>query len=188
MLQKAITLAEKLHKGQYRKSGEPYISHPLAVSKILKDHGFSEEVQTAGILHDLCEDTGISNSEIETLFTEDIAFVLYALSKNTKAKNKNISKTANTPDYRISLYIRRFASCTAENPMVLYVKIADQIHNLSTMQAFTEEKKKRKIAEVKQYFLPIYNNTKNIPESENANYKNILTSLIKTVQSLEISD
>jgi (p)ppGpp synthase/HD superfamily hydrolase len=184
MLQKAISLAKKLHEGQFRKSGEPYVSHPLEVSNILKEHGFSEEVQTVGVLHDLCEDTGISNAEIERLFTQDIASALYALSKNKKPEKGTVPKNEKSADLRVGLYIRRFTSTSQKNPMVLYIKIADQIHNLSTMQAFSKEKKLRKIQEVEQYFLPVYM-TSTVPESEQMNYSRLLRTLRKTLEGLQ---
>jgi guanosine-3',5'-bis(diphosphate) 3'-pyrophosphohydrolase len=184
LVKKAIELATDLHSGQLRKSGEPYISHPLAVLEILKKYGFSEEVQTAGVLHDIGEDTNISNGKIKNLFTENIAFTIYALSKNKKYKVSLEDKKTNSK-FRISLYLRRFISSTSYNPIVLYVKIADQIHNLSTMKAFTNEKKMRKIFEAEKYFMPVYETFLNKNLSEQKNYEDLLISLKNTIKFLK---
>lgn len=186
MLKKAIALAKHLHSGQFRKSGEPYVSHPLAVAEILKKHGFSEEVQTAGVLHDIGEDTDMSNNEIKQLFTENIAFVIYALSKNKKYK-VSLENKGNNSKFRVSLYLRRFISSASSNPIILYVKIADQIHNISTMQAFTKEKKLRKIDEAENFFIPVYESflNKNLPEQKN--YKDLLEVLKSTIEFVKKS-
>lgn len=179
MLSEAIVLATRMHQGQLRSSGEPYISHPLAVANILKQYGFSEEVQAAGVLHDICEDTSFSNFEMSRQFSPEIALVVYALSKNKKPKKKEFSEH----DFRFALYIRRFAACAAQNPMVLYVKIADQIHNLSTMQCFSVEKQNRKREEVVKYFFPLYRSFTNIPPEDLAGYTQMLDHL-KNIVSL----
>lgn len=173
VLEKAKSLASSLHAGQFRLSGEPYITHPLAVAEILKKYGFSEEVQVAGVLHDICEDTAFSNFEMSRQFSPEIAFVIYALSKNKKPKQKVFSEQ----DFRFALYLRRFASCAAQNPTILYVKMADQMHNLQTMQAFSPEKQQRKKQELIQYFLPLYLSFTHIPEEDMPKYQALLHDL-----------
>lgn len=103
-MEDAITLAIHLHKGQKRKSGEDYVTHPLRVMEILKTHNLPEEVLVAAVLHDVCEDTEISNHEIVERFSPRVGFILYALSKNNKPMGKNFSEV----DFRFLLYVRRF--------------------------------------------------------------------------------
>jgi len=177
MIEKAIQLAYNLHLGCYRKSGEPYISHPLAVAEILKESGFSEKVQIAGILHDLCEDTSITNIEISHQFGEDIAFVVYSLSKNKKQKKEEYNG-----DLRMSIYVRRLMIGATHNPMILYVKIADQIHNLSTLSVFSEEKQQRKKNEVKNYFLPTYSSFSHIPKEDEPKFQFLLKKLKEVLE------
>lgn len=181
-LQEAIELATKHHNGQVRKDGTSYIDHPIAVMDLLKKYNFPEEALIAAILHDICEDTELSNLNINELFWHRVWFVVNALTKNHKPKNNkklkedyekkiNENKITNLEtytnfdeyvDYRFHLYMNRFYMWIIADPWIFYIKISDQLHNLSTMWPFPEEKKKRKIAEIEKYFMPIYEKSQEI--------------------------
>ena len=86
---KAFEIANNLHKGQLRKSGEPYIIHPIAVSFILANFGMDTETIVAGLMHDVVEDTGFSIDDIEYEFGKDVAFLVEGVTKLGKIKYKS---------------------------------------------------------------------------------------------------
>ena len=86
-LKEAIEVATKAHEGQLRKTGEPYIIHPLAVKKILEEWGMDEDTVIAGVLHDTVEDTELSLKEIEDTFGKDVAFLVNGVTKLGKARS-----------------------------------------------------------------------------------------------------
>lgn len=181
-LEQAIELAKKLHKWQKRKDWSDYINHPLAVMEILKKYNFPEEVLIAAVLHDVCEDTEVCSLEINELFGTRVGFIVNALSKNQKPKNNEelkkeykereskakISNLENYKDfeeyldYRFHLYLNRLYTWIIADPWILFIKIADQIHNMSDMTSFSKDKKLRKIKEAEEYFLPMYKKSKPI--------------------------
>lgn len=170
MLEDAIKLAEHLHKGQYRKTWEEYINHPLAVMRILSKYDFPEEALICAILHDICEDTEATNVQIRELFWDRVGFIINALTKNQKPKNNKELKEIYEKqklnseyktfeeyvDYRFHLYINRFTIWIIADPWIMYIKMADQMHNLQTVDVFTSEKRARKIAELENFFIPMY--------------------------------
>jgi (p)ppGpp synthase/HD superfamily hydrolase len=198
MLQKAISLAKEKHQGQKRKSGEDYIIHPLAVLKILKDHNFPEEALCAAVLHDICEDTEISALQIGEMFSERVGFMLYALSKNKKPKQNKMLKDSSKKewrkkgtqekDYRFSLYVHKLHLCIGAEPWILFIKIADQLHNLSTLEFFPQKKQRRKIEEVEKFFLPIYKKAEEvIPLEYIKRYHIFVEKLERLVKTLDLS-
>jgi len=181
-LDEAIALATKYHCNQKRKDGSPYIAHPIAVMELLKKYNFPEEALISAILHDICEDTEVSNLNISEQFWTRVWFTINALSKNRKPQNnkelkkdfekkhkeKKISNLENYTNYweymnfRFHLYMNRFYMWIIAEPWIFYIKISDQIHNLWTMDLFPTEKKKRKIEELEKYFIPIYEKVEEI--------------------------
>lgn len=175
-LQQAIDLATKYHQWQIRKDWTKYIEHPIAVMELLNKYNFPEDALIAAILHDICEDTSISNISINDYFWNRVWFSVNALTKNKKPRNnkrlkeeyinkqgklkitnlENYTTFDEYIDYRFHLYINRFYMWIIAEPWIFYIKISDQIHNLSTMAPFTKEKKKRKINEIEKFFMPIY--------------------------------
>lgn len=159
----ALAVASELHKGQKRRDGSDYISHLLSVVNILKTAGFiDEELLVAAILHDVCEDTKLSNLELSNRFGERVGHVVNSLSKNRKPQyeegpvvESKISSFGKF-SYRFWLYINRFALGAMDDHYIMFIKMADQIDNLSTMEHFSEVKKRRKIDEVEECFIPIY--------------------------------
>ena len=204
-LEKAIELAKKYHEGQKRKDGSDYINHPLRVMEFLKKYDFPEELLVAGVLHDMCEDTDITISQINEMFGTRIGFIINALSKNRKPKNhkelkkeyeekKNKRKISNLEnyenfdeyvDYRFHIYLNRLYMGIIAEPRIMFIKIADQIDNLSDMKPFSKEKKLRKINEVEQYFLPMYERCESlfsINEDNLKMYKTFISLLKSTIE------
>lgn len=175
-IQQAIDIAQEFHKWQMRRDWSPYINHPLRVAELLKKFNFPEEAIISAILHDIIEDTDISSYHINELFWTRVWFIINALSKNQKPKDRNELKedfkktdkkykvtnleNYNTfeeyIDFRFHLYINRLYTWIMAEPWIFFIKISDQIDNLSDMKPFRKEKKLRKIEEVEVYFLPIY--------------------------------
>ncbi len=196
-LEKAMELAEKYHTGQLRKSWEPYIIHPIAVMNILKKYNFPEDVLVAAILHDIVEDSHMTNIEINNLFWERVGFILYALSKNPKPKdNDKLKKTYNKEshdkyktykdyiDYRFFMYVNRFYVSIIADPWILFIKMADQIHNLSTLEFLPAKKQIRKIDEVENYFMPIYKKAESImTKMYKDKYKGMLWDILNVIKT-----
>ena len=137
-IKQAIEVATKAHEGQFRKTGEPYIIHPLAVMKILEEWNMDEDTIIAGILHDTVEDTPLTLKEIEEHFGKDVAFLVNGVTKLSKARSgmKNLDEyLPETGDNLLKLLI-----ATGQDIRVLIIKIADRLHNLRTLGALPPEK------------------------------------------------
>lgn len=172
MLEKAVDLAKSLHKGQKRKSWDDYIVHPMSVMSILKEFDFPEEALVCAVLHDIVEDTEKTNIEIRDEFGDRVWFIVNALSKNQKPKNnKELKEKYNREkdelsdlawtfeeyvDYRFYMYLNRFSMGIIADPWIMFIKIADQIDNTSSLNVFPKEKRDRKISELEEHFLPLY--------------------------------
>ena len=204
----ALEIAKELHKWQLRKDGSLYINHPLRVAELLRKHWFPEEVLISAILHDICEDTNLNNININKLFWNRVWFIVNALTKNKKPKNleklkedyenkkvkiSNLEQYNNFEeyiDYRFHLYINRLYTWVIAEPWIFFIKISDQIDNLSDMKPFTKEKKLRKINEVENYFLPIYTKCINIFDIDSKYiklYNNFITMLKKTIKEAKLN-
>lgn len=189
-LEMAIEFAKKNHEGQKRKSGEPYIIHPIAVMEILKRYDFPEDILISWILHDVVEDTEIKNLYIRDNFWDRVGFITHALTKNKKPKKKHLldkyKKVKNKfstfeefIDYRFHIYLNRLHVWIIADPWIMYVKIADQIHNVSTLEYVSEEKKKRKIEELEVHFIPLYEESRISISDENIEKFEILFQELK---------
>jgi len=149
----ALNYALYHHRGQYRKNGEAYIVHPLNVYKKVKALGLSLEFQVASILHDVYEDCEVSLSEIESLFGEKIKFYIYCLSKVSK---KSFTKDFNGQRHRIMKYIERLSMGFKREPLLMIVKMCDQLDNLHTIHVFNRKKQLRILHDLKNLYLPVY--------------------------------
>lgn len=153
-LQKAIAITTKAFINKKRLNGDNYISHCTNVMEILKEFGFEneEDILIAGLMHDVCEDTSIPNKQILDLFGERVGFIVNALSKNKKPTDNQELRG----NHRFMMYMNRFYMGMLAEPYILFIKLADQIDNLGSVDVFRVEKIKRKIDEVELYFLPQY--------------------------------
>jgi RelA/SpoT family (p)ppGpp synthetase len=146
----AFQFAYQLHKGQYRKSGEPYIGHPIAVASLLRDLGGSPAMIAAGFLHDVVEDTCITIEEIEQHFGPEVRQLVEGVTKLSKLDFK--SKTEGQAEN-----FRRMFLAMAQDIRVIVVKLADRLHNMRTLQYMPEEKRRRTAQETRDIFAPLAN-------------------------------
>ena len=152
-IKQAIEVATKAHEGQLRKTGEPYIIHPLAVMKILEEWNMDEDTIIAGILHDTVEDTPLTLKEIEEQFGKDVAFLVNGVTKLSKARSgmKDLDEyLPETGDNLLKLLI-----ATGQDIRVLIIKLADRLHNLRTLGALPPEKQKKIAKESLEVFAPL---------------------------------
>lgn len=147
---RAFNFAYQLHKDQYRKSGEPYIAHPVAVASLLRDLGGDSAMIAAGFLHDVVEDTDVTLEEIEKLFGAEVRQLVEGVTKLSKF---NFS----SKQERQAENFRRMFLAMAQDIRVIVVKLADRLHNMRTLQYLKPEKQKSIARETKEIFAPLAN-------------------------------
>jgi GTP pyrophosphokinase len=147
LIQRAYDFAEKAHEEQKRKSGEPYIIHPLAVAMTLARMRLNSKTIAAGLLHDVADDTPTSVEEIKKEFGEEIAFLVDGVSKLGKLKYRGIEGQA--------VKLRKMFLAMAKDIRVVLVKLADRLHNLRTLKYLPEEKRKRIAMEALEIYAPL---------------------------------
>ena len=150
LIQRAYVFAAQAHAGQTRLSGEPYLSHPLAVAFTLSAMGFDEPTVAAGLLHDTVEDTGTSIEDIDSMFGEEVADIVDGVTKiNTIAfENREEAQAEN---------IRKMILAMSHDMRVLMVKLADRLHNMKTLDYQKQEKRKRIAQETMDIYAPLAN-------------------------------
>jgi GTP diphosphokinase / guanosine-3',5'-bis(diphosphate) 3'-diphosphatase len=146
----AFNFAYQLHEGQYRKSGEPYIAHPIAVATLLRDLGGDSAMIAAGFLHDVVEDTDVTVEEIEERFGTQVRQLVEAVTKLSKFNFS--SKTE-----RQAENFRRMFLAMAKDIRVIVVKLADRLHNMRTLEHLDETRQKRISQETMEIFAPLAN-------------------------------
>ncbi len=150
LIQHAYVYAAKAHEGQTRLSGEPYLSHPLAVANTLAEMGFDEPTVAAGLLHDTVEDTRATIEDIDEYFGEDVADIVDGVTKISLIpfENKEEAQAEN---------IRKMILAMSHDMRVIMVKLADRLHNMSTLD-FQKAHKQRRIAqETMDIYAPLAN-------------------------------
>ena len=147
-ISKAYQYASSLHEGQYRQSGEAYISHPLNVAYILADMHADKDTICAGLLHDTLEDTKITKEDIISDFNEDIANLVDGVTKLSKMNfsSKKEQNLANT---------RKIITGLTEDVRIIIIKLADRLHNMRTLQYKSEFKQKENALETMEIFVPL---------------------------------
>ncbi len=148
LIKKAYNLAEKAHKNQARKSGEPYIIHPVTVACFLAEWGMDTASVVSGLLHDVVEDTDIPLKDIKTMFGEDIAKMVDGLTKINKLD-------FSTREEAQAENLRKMLMAMAEDIRVIIVKFADRMHNLSTLEYVKPQKQRDNAVECLEVYAPI---------------------------------
>ena len=144
----AYKYAKEKHKGQFRKTGEPYIIHPLQVAYILTSIKADKETIIAALLHDTIEDTETSKKDIEEKFGENVARLVDGV---TKINNINVS----TDNEYLTSYYKKIIVGMSEDVRVIIIKLADRLHNMRTLYALPHEKQKKKAKETLEILAPI---------------------------------
>lgn len=150
LLCNAFRLAYDFHGEQYRKSGEPYVAHPIAVAGLLRDLGGSPATIAAGFLHDIIEDTDITGDDLETHFGPEVRFLVEGVTKLSKLEFS--SKTEHQAEN-----FRRMFLAMAKDIRVIVVKLADRLHNMRTLGCLRPDKQRRIALETREIFAPLAN-------------------------------
>jgi len=149
-IEAAYHLSDSAHAGQFRKSGEPYISHPLAVAEILANWHLDAQALMAALLHDVMEDTAITKQEIREKFGKAVAELVDGVSKLDKIEFQ-------TEVHAQAENFRKMLLAMARDVRVILIKIADRLHNMRTLSAMVPEKRQRIARETLEIYAPIAN-------------------------------
>jgi len=146
VIERAYQIAERAHGSQMRKSGDPYITHPLAVTTILADIGMTEPTLCAALLHDTVEDTDYTLDELRKDFGDEVALLVDGVTKLDKVKYGD-SAQAET--------IRKMIVAMSRDIRVLVIKLADRLHNMRTLRYLKQDTQERKARETLEIFAPL---------------------------------
>jgi len=147
VIARAYSFAERAHKGQKRKSGEPYVTHAIAAAETLRAWGMDEATIAAGLLHDVAEDTPVTLETIKKEFGKEIAFLVDGVTKLGHIKYRGAEAKAEN--------LRKMIIAVSEDLRVVFVKLADRLHNMRTLSAVNKEKQKRIALETYEIYAPI---------------------------------
>ena len=148
LIERAYKIAEKMHAGQLRKSGEPYIIHPVAAAEILAELGMDDDTIAAGLLHDVVEDTEYSKEQLVKDFGEEVALLVDGVTKlgSIKFESKEERQAEN---------LRKMFLAMSKDIRVLIIKLSDRLHNLRTIDFMKEEKIIGKSNETLEIYAPL---------------------------------
>ena len=148
VLKRAYDVAEKAHDGQRRRSGEPYICHPLNVANLLVDLGMDTETLAGALLHDVVEDTSVSLAEIKAEFGPDVALLVDGVTKLTKIQFSSMEEQQ-------AENLRKMLLAMSQDVRVMLIKLCDRLHNMRTGDAWPEQKRRDKSLETMEVYAPI---------------------------------
>jgi GTP pyrophosphokinase len=149
-LKKAYVYAARAHKGQTRRSGEPYLSHPLEVASMLADMKLDSTTLLAGLLHDVLEDTDITAVDLRENFGQEVADLVEGVTKMSRVQESS-------PEVRQAETIRKIILTMINDLRVIFIKLADRTHNLKTLKFLPEDKQKQIAKETLDIYAPIAN-------------------------------
>ena len=148
LIEKAYNFAQQAHKGQLRNSGEPYITHPLAVAKILAGLGLDDNTIAAGLLHDVVEDTPKKLEDIRKIFGQEIALLVDGVTKLSRIGYSS------KEERQIENYRKMFLAM-AKDIRVILIKLADRLHNMRTLKHHDFWKQREVAQETLEIFAPL---------------------------------
>lgn len=149
LIEKAYNFAKKAHEGQLRKSGDSYFTHVASTAKNLADLGMKAKTISAGLLHDVMEDTSITKEELIKEFGEEIVGLVEGVTKLGKVKYKGVERNVEN--------LRKFFISIAKDLRVLVIKLADRLHNMETLEHIEPDKQKRIALETLEIYAPLAN-------------------------------
>jgi GTP pyrophosphokinase len=156
LIERAYDRARTAHEGQQRISGEPYITHCLAVAQILADMGMDSTTIAAGLLHDVVEDTGVKLEDIDAEFGSKIAQLVDGVTK-LKQLPFGVEGRSGTKTDREMEYLRKMFLAMGSDFRVILIKLADRLHNMRTLSHMPPHKQAQKSKETLEIFAPIAN-------------------------------
>ncbi len=151
LVQKAYEFANKNHEGQHRKSGEPYIIHPLNVAYILATAGLDEPTICAALLHDIVEDTKVTYQDVVDIFGQEIADLVEGVTKLTQFQQNITVKEQQVEDYR------KMFLAMGKDIRVILIKLADRLHNMRTLKFLSEDRQIAISKETMELYAPLAN-------------------------------
>ena len=156
IIRKALKFCIDAHKDQYRKSGEPYIVHPILVASITAHFSHDEAMVLSALLHDVVEDTDYTHSDIQNIFGDDVAHIVDGLTKITEIRDSEvIHYSSNERLIKSALTFRKMLIASIDDVRVLVVKLFDRTHNMLTLDALSMDKQKRISEETLLVYAPI---------------------------------
>ncbi len=150
MIERAYHMADDAHKGVCRRSGEPYICHPLAVARLVLDLGMDSESIAAALLHDVVEDTPITIEEVKSAFGAEVALLVDGVTKLTKIQFSSIEEQQ-------AENLRKMLLAMSQDVRVMIIKLCDRLHNMRTGDAWPPQKRRDKARETMEVYAPIAN-------------------------------
>src|SRR5205807_4645234 len=150
LVERAFAFSESAHQGQFRKSGEPYITHPLAVASILSQWRLDAQGLAAALLHDVMEDTTVTKVEIESSFGKPVAEMVDGVSKLDQIE-------FTTREEAQAENFRKMLLAMARDVRVILIKLADRLHNMRTLDAMAHSHRRRIARETLDIYAPIAN-------------------------------
>jgi len=146
LIEQAYVVAEEAHRGQSRKSGEPYITHPIAVAQIIADLGLPDSVIAAALLHDVVEDTAFPLDRIRAEFGDEVAMIVDGVTKLDKVTYGDAAQAET---------VRKMVVAMAKDIRVLLLKLCDRLHNARTWEFVSPESARRKAQETLEIYAPL---------------------------------
>lgn len=180
LVDEAYRVANDAHSGQFRLSGEPYITHPVEVAEILSDIYMDEQAIAAAILHDVLEDTHLQKRDIENIFGNKVAELVDGLSKLTQIE------FASRAEQQAENF-RKMVLAMSQDIRVILVKLADRLHNMRTLASLPDEKRKRISLETLEIYAPIANRLGMYffyKEFEELGFKNLYPAKYESVKKI----